>query len=68
LSPEDFRALPGSQRATSFSIARTPIELVGKVGIFALVGDFAFSHPISFAWWRNEENDPRFLNYYLNSF
>jgi type I restriction enzyme S subunit len=66
LSPEDFARYRVRKGDILFNRTNT-IELVGKVGIFALVGDFVFaSYLVRLV--ANEENDPRFLNYYLNSF
>ena len=66
LSPEDFARY--RVRKGDILINRTnTVELVGKVGIFALEGDFVFaSYLVRLV--ANDENDPRFLNYYLNSF
>lgn len=42
------------------------LDLVGKVGIFDLEGDFVFaSYLVRLV--AGGDNDPRFLNYYLNS-
>ena len=66
LSPEDFARYRVRRGDILFNRTNT-IELVGKVGIFALEGDFVFaSYLVRLV--ANEENDPRFLNYYLNSF
>lgn len=66
LSPEDFARYRVRKGDILFNRTNT-VELVGKVGIFALEGDFVFaSYLVRLV--ANEENDPRFLNYYLNSF
>ena len=66
LSPEDFARYRVRKGDILFNRTNT-VELVGKVGIFALEGDFVFaSYLVRLV--ANEENDPRFLNYYLNGF
>ena len=66
LSPEDFARYRVRKGDILFNRTNT-VELVGKVGIFALEGDFVFaSYLVRLV--ASEENDPRFLNYYLNSF
>lgn len=66
LSPEDFASYHVRKGDILFNRTNT-VELVGKVGIFALEGDFVFaSYLVRLVV--NTENDPRFLNYYLNSF
>ena len=66
LSPKDFARYRVRKGDILFNRTNT-VELVGKVGIFALEGDFVFaSYLVRLV--ASEENDPRFLNYYLNSF
>jgi len=66
LSPDDFARYRVRRGDILFNRTNT-VELVGKVGIFALEGDFVFaSYLVRLV--ANDENDPRFLNYYLNSF
>jgi type I restriction enzyme S subunit len=66
LSPEDFARYRISKGDILFNRTNT-VELVGKVGFFALEGDFVFaSYLVRLV--ANQENDARFLNYYLNSF
>jgi type I restriction enzyme S subunit len=66
LSQEDFARYRVRKGDILFNRTNT-VELVGKVGIFALEGEFAFaSYLVRLV--ANDENDPRFLNYYLNSF
>jgi type I restriction enzyme S subunit len=66
LSPEDFASYRVRKGDILFNRTNS-LDLVGKVGIFALEGDFVFaSYLVRLV--ANKENDPRFLNYYLNSF
>jgi len=66
LNKEDFERYRVRKGDILFNRTNT-VELVGKVGIFSLEGDFVFaSYLVRLV--SSEGNDPRFLNYYLNSY